>query len=65
MEQVILVKLDRTAEGKALAKEHNLRGAPAFLLMDENGKLIHKWVGYNKAKFINALKTGLSKAEGP
>lgn len=66
MEPVVLVKLNRKAEGKELTKKYEMRGAPGFLLMDTEGKVITAWLGYSsKEKFIETLKKGLEEAKGP
>jgi tetratricopeptide (TPR) repeat protein len=47
-------------EGKTLAKEFRVRAYPSFILLDANGEIIDRWVGYEKNFLIKTMEMVLS-----
>jgi len=51
-------------EGPRLAERYNVRAYPTFLLINSEGELVHRIVGFHNAEaFMDAIRNQLALAE--
>lgn len=46
-------------EGKDLAKEFNVKGYPTFVMVNEAGETLDRWIGYERSFFIKTMDSAL------
>ncbi len=60
LDGVVLFAIDaEKGIGQALAKEHKVRGYPTFILLNADGQIVDRWIGYAKDHFIGTLGKAL------
>jgi tetratricopeptide (TPR) repeat protein len=53
---VVLYKLDaEKGEGIELAKEYNVKGYPTFIMLNVDGHMADRWIGYTKDYFLTTM----------
>lgn len=56
LESVVLYRVDcEKGDGKDIAKEFKVSGYPTFVLLNKDGKVIDRWMGYAKDYFLKTL----------
>jgi thiol-disulfide isomerase/thioredoxin len=59
--KVVLIKIDgEKGDGIAIAASYQLGGWPTYVLLNEDGKTIRQWVGYEKQHFLKNITTGVA-----
>ena len=60
LENVVLFKIDgEKGDGIALGEAYKKGGFPTYVLLNEHGKIIRQWLGYEKVDFVDNLQAGL------
>jgi tetratricopeptide (TPR) repeat protein len=57
---VVLYKLDaEKGEGIELAKEYNVKGYPTFIMLNVDGHMADRWIGYTKDYFLTTMESAV------
>lgn len=56
---VELEAIDVDEDDEDLATKYNVRAVPTMILVGDDGKAVHKWVGITKSSTINEFIHGL------
>jgi len=57
---VVLYRLDtEKGEGIELAKEFNIKGFPTFIMLNNKGQTIDRWIGYSKEYLLTTMESAM------
>ncbi|UCE66178.1 MAG: thioredoxin family protein [Candidatus Zixiibacteriota bacterium] len=60
LEPVVLYKLDtEKGEGIELAKEFKIKGYPTFVILNDKGQTVDRWIGYTKEYLLATMESAM------